>query len=208
MLTAPGTPPEIEGVGIAIDKSGAHVGIVYRDDGARLRLSHLAADFDFRDVDYANNYFCGSSALDALNQQHLAVWIEELPKIGNRIPYGFDPAGVEFDPISGVLKPVPLGKGLSCATYVLRVFSANGFALLQEDTWIARSEDADAQRNIVARMQASGATPDRIHAIGLGIGLARFRPLEVAAGVLRAPPPLPMVDAEKLAAEIQKLVSA
>lgn len=116
------------------------------------------------------------------------------------IPYGF-----AFDEHcfgdDGQYRPMAVGKGLTCATFIIAVFHSAGLPILRTDTWRARPEDAQWQSAIL-RILEGWATAEHVAAADSYIGHFRYRPQEVAAAAMQAPPPLTFDDCLPLAAEI------
>jgi hypothetical protein len=87
---------------------------------------------------------------------------------------------------TGEFFPPPLGKGLTCATFILAVLRGHGLLPVDETTWLPRAEDVDWQTAIIEDLEASGAEQDHIEAVRNDIGAKRFRPAEVVGAVIEA----------------------
>ena len=87
---------------------------------------------------------------------------------------------------------------------MLSVFSRYGFELLDIVNWPDRVEDSIWQAEIIESLRVHGADQIHVDAISGDIGAVRFRPEEVAAGVLSETLTLGFLDAEKVAQEILK----
>jgi hypothetical protein len=99
-----------------------------------------------------------------------------------RIPYGFGSAVGCFDPVTLEYLYGPSQFGLTCATFVLGVFSCCGIELVKCDSWPAgREDDVPWQRSIVEMLKSQNADPEHIRHIEADIGTVRVRPEEVAS---------------------------
>jgi hypothetical protein len=206
----PGCPTVAE-IGVAIKSVGGnqrHIGLIYRSATGEPYLAHLAWHLDFRNEPYPGGYFCGSSCLDEVSQQVFSAWLETFCARVQKISYGINSAGVILDSELLTFDPVPFGKGLTCATFVLALFERMGYQLLDAGEWATQPEDQAWQLSII---EALGRNPDeskeRLEAMATDVGCFRFRPEQVAAGVLRAPPSLGYKSANELAAEILETLS-
>jgi len=127
--------------------------------------------------------------LDAYEQAALRAYAVRvaaaLPAGG--LPYGFPPGPAGFGPDGSV----DLGEsvGLTCSTFVTRLFDAAKVPLLQEATWASNrtaervQEDTAVQEHLVAWL-ARGHAPDaarQAERLKSSIGSPRIRAEEVAA---------------------------
>jgi hypothetical protein len=168
------------GLGIKeIKANQRHCGVIYRPDAELVRFLHLAFHFDLKDEVLNGTYWWAPSGLDQENQRLLAAFAIVIAEGHPSIPYGFDMDGVIFDKASGALLPAPPGRGLTCATFVLAMFRTYGFEPLLSQSWEIRLEDDQWQAQILAYMQANGASPEHLEAIRSAEPNKRFRPEEV-----------------------------
>ena len=185
------------------DQYGLHTGILYKIDGGSPRISHFAWHFDLRDDDAADPYLWADVGLDESNSRFVAAWLASRRTSPSDIPYGIDPGGSCFDKTTRDFIPPPLGKGLTCATYIVAVLKSLGFPLLSEDTWpIDRASDHSWQRAVIDALKRTGAKQDYLDAAQNDIGAKRFRPAEVVGAATRAPWPVSFDDAAALAAAV------
>lgn len=173
-----------QGCGVAFvreDMRYWHCGIAW-SEGSNLRMLHLKWHCDLA---------CEAPGPDALWVRH-TIPAERAKQVAakcrliwkrhadGRIPFGFSYTATHFDSAGGLV----LGGsevGLTCATFVMAVFSSVGIVLLDHKSWPQRPEDAAWHAFIVHRLRRSGHEG---HAMLLEkeIGSVRFRPLEVAGG--------------------------
>ncbi|MER9167684.1 hypothetical protein NKI12_09915 [Mesorhizobium australicum] len=197
-------------IGLAIarlDHGGNHIGVVYESDAIGLTLAHLAWHCDLRFDSPDDQYLWLDLAfLDEMNKRVSAAFFETLRKELPNIPYGFDLAGECFDE-SGNFIPPPIGKGLTCATFVLATFRAQGHQLVYEQAWPARADDEIWQAQVL-QLLARRAASEHIEALRNDLGAKRFRPEEVAASGLRVEAPSAYDDIRQMADGILRELSA
>src|SRR3954451_8025983 len=121
-------------LGVGICSDSRHVGIIYRRGSGTPRLWHLAMHYDLRDEPCDKTYFWANCALDEHNKNYVAAWITARSVRADKIPFGFDATGAAFDAKTGEFIAPPVGKGLTCATFITAVFQHLGFDLLDEKT--------------------------------------------------------------------------
>jgi hypothetical protein len=118
------------------------------------------------------------------------------------IPYAFSQPNAALDPATGAILLGPTVFGLTCASFVLAVFASAGMPLLDCTTWIAEREgDRQWQEEIVEKL-AEHAEAVHIQHIKSEIGTVRFRPEDVAAATILAPPPAVFESAAPLGQQI------
>lgn len=170
------------------DDVTAHVGLLYEadDDGGR-RYLELAWHLRMQDHEVPPP---GAFWVEPRFTKHqLADIAVSALLIARRqreglIPYAFDPADSRFD-AQGTLQ-LNKSLGLTCATFVLRVFAHAGIRLMNEPTWDERSEerrreDEKAQRKLVAALRDHPDSSAHAHLVATEVGCTRFRAEEVAA---------------------------
>ena len=176
-----------------------HVGIIYSwDDEAR--LCHLAYHYDLRDEPLRNGYFWGSFRLHEHVLSQIAGYVALLNKNKKSIPYGFSYDSSPFDE-QGHYQQMAIGKGLTCATFVMAVFERQGYPLLIKDDWPDRETDQEWKKCILESLQGH-ATQEHIEAAKNDKDAPRFRPEEVVAGAVSENPPVAYSTVESLALAI------
>ncbi|WP_291997005.1 hypothetical protein [Candidatus Accumulibacter sp. ACC012] len=196
--------PTDEMLGIAIGTPNSpnqrHIGFIYRlNEESDPRFCHLAWHHILCDELYEPPYLWGASALDQVNNTVMAAYVATLQQNSNVVNYGFSVDGLFFRD-DGQYVVQPIGRGLTCATFILVVLRRNGFELLKTDDWGDRPGDAEWQNQIIEVLDR--CAPEHAEAMKQDIGASRFRPEEVAGGMISEGIPLSLSDAEKLAGEI------
>ena len=211
--TSPAFPSD-EVLGIAIgtphDPSQRHVGFIYQLNGAGPRLAHLQWHHRATDEPLPSGYCWGASALDSINKAFLAAWVALLQKNSKAVPYGieYDDHREYFDNEANYV-PQPVGRGLTCATFVLAVYSRTGYPILDAAGWPSnRAGDAEWQRHIIDLLRKNGASSEHVAAVAEDVGCVRFRPEEVVAGAISADVPIDFATADTLAKEILSDIGA
>lgn len=218
MAVTPHTASSVEhlqwlGIGIALTgPEQVHVGLLYRVDGGTPFFRHLAFHRQLRNdsaVAFAGEYSLhwAECSLDVDNRAVMAAYVAAVEQNPADIPFGFDSSGSAFDPETGAFYEPPIGKGLTCATYVLGMFEARGFHLLNTDGWPERAEDIEWQERIIGIVENYCAgrgldCAEHIAAMRADVGAKRYRPEEVAAGMLSSPTPVNFPTARELADQI------
>lgn len=174
-------------VGVAIKRGdfGLHCGLLYRW-GDEVRLLHLAFHHLLCDQPPDLSYLWAvvpEDELDVYNARAFAAWAKVVGEAGASIPYGFNMDGLVLDE-QGQLLPSPVGRGLTCATFVLALFRCFQIkAPAAVETWPTREEDAVWKSSIIALLKARNADPEHIQALESETLQARFRPDEVIGSV-------------------------
>jgi hypothetical protein len=164
---------------------GLHSGFLYQLDDGEPRINHLGWHFAMHDhpADDAR-YLWANTGLDEGNSHLIAAWLALRRTHPNDIPYGFDAHGACFDQVTQDFVPPPLGKGLTCATYIKAVFSHFGFDLLDEITWpLDRPSDRSWQVSVVEELRKH-ASEDHVIALTNDVGARQFRPAEVVGAAI------------------------
>ncbi|RVU30233.1 hypothetical protein [Neptunomonas marina] len=186
--------PENEGISIAIMSYGLrqqHVGIYFKVDGDQLRLLHQPWHRDVLIGDPSNKYLWLDVALDPDNQTHMATMCEMIGGMNpDGIPYSICNRGTSFSAL-GVYEAEHAYAGLTCATFVMRVFESNGFPIINEDDWSHITPDRTWQTQILQALENAGVDKNHM-AYQLQRkqeGVTRYKPEEVATAAA-----LPMSD--------------
>jgi hypothetical protein len=155
-----------------------HCGFVYLTDDGSPRICHLAWHHDLRDDPFTPNYLWHNiPGIDSVNRSYLAALLDELGQNPPNIPYGLDPGGSCFDE-NGKFLPPPLGKGLTCATFITAVLNARGFKIVDFSTWPPRADDQQFFSFVLKTLPHS-ASAQHIEELKKDLGAARLRPSEI-----------------------------
>ena len=191
-----------------------HIGIVYKEaEGGPNRFLHLAWHHRLKNED----------ANEAIPQTH-SVWVDinmperrarqvagQCRKVwksnGRFVPYAFSPPNDCFDSQTGELLMGSTHLGLTCATFVLAVFAAQGIHLVDFESWPPRDDDIHWQRTMISELEGSGAPASHIDAIQQEVGAIRFRPAEVAGAAALFPPTVHFSQAEEIGKDITACLS-
>lgn len=174
----------LQRLGLAIrvfSDGGRHCGFLYRLDNCGVNICHLAFHYDLRNERPSVKYSWIEFKMDEYNTDAIVVAINQIASNAKNIPYGFDAAGSAFDPETGEFYPPPLGKGLTCATFVTAVLRSLGFDPIAEETWLERGEDVEWKARVVAALKKYGASCAHISGVEGDTSARRFRPEEVVS---------------------------
>lgn len=206
MVLTAGQFENVDEVGLVIGRSNAtqnHVGFLYlTDDGPR--MLHLAwhyrlqndnpYDDQWKDYVWADFHLEEDENRSALAAVVASVWINHTD-----IPYGFSYEGSAFN-ADGSFVPPPLGRGLTCATFVVKVVSSAGFDLLEMESWQNREGDAEWRAKIVGWLERTeGVAKSHIDALLKDANAMRIRPEDVIAAGITSPWPVGFGDASRIA---------
>lgn len=209
ILAPEGSPfDNVERLGLVIQATdfGLHTGFLYlTDEGPR--ICHLAFHHQLVDQDATPEYRWADIDLDLDNKIILANLVALIAHEKPNIPYGFNLEGVAFDPSTGKLIDPPVGKGLTCATFILAVFRTFSIPLLAEETWVPRESDVEWQNSIISLLERRAAH-EHIEAVQQSRAAPRFRPDEVVGCASSDERPVKMEDAEILAKQIREDLAA
>jgi hypothetical protein len=126
------------------------------------------------------------------------VWINH---IGN-IPYGFSYEGSAFNP-DGSFVPPPIGQGLTCSTFVVKVVSSAGFNLLDMTSWQGSDGDDEWRAKIVGWLEkCENVDKGHIDALREDNNAMRIRPEHVIAAGISDPWPVGFDDANEIAQQV------
>jgi hypothetical protein len=205
MAVQPAFDAPFEGVsdfGVAIretDPAQNHCAFLYKLDRRKARFCHLANHHNLRDEIAHDPYLWADAGLDPANRRFVAAWVGNLHINQDNIPYGLDSAGCCFDVATGKFIPPPIGKGLTCSTFITSVLRSLGFDVLKESEWPQRAEDVGFGQMVVEMLVAAQANGDHIQAVKADIGAQRFRPEEVVGAITLPTWPVAFADARAIA---------
>ena len=200
---------ELETVGVAVrwfrEYDQVHAGILVRLDDNTIRLCHLEFHHSLKFEEPATGYFwtdCerfSGSAERSANGFFFSVWVQDVAD-NPSIPYGFAFDEHCFDE-QGKYRPMEIGKGLTCATFIVAVFHSAALPIILPETWRERPEDQEWQQKLL-KLLAGHASQEHVDAAASYVGHFRYRPEEIASAAVRAPPPLTLEACIPLANEI------
>jgi hypothetical protein len=183
---------------------GAHVGILYlADDEGNCCHLHLAWHYVLENVpNPPNDSFWVEPEVDSYALSDVGASARLIAKRyeDGRIPYAFRPTGAMFAE-DGTLQ-LHGSRGLTCATFVLRVFDHAQATLIDEQTWDIRSakrreQDERVQKKLVDYLSRDPKSREHAKLVAEEIGCTRFRAEEVAAASGLQRHPIAFVRAEK-----------
>ena len=194
---------QVDDVGYAFRRPGGqqyHVGILYKS-GDQVRLRHQCDHLETRDeiAGHPSDLWTDIAAIKATNKAIIAA---RLAKVGgDTVPYG---VGYKSD--KGYIDKRTLkyclttpGDGLTCATYIVAILEALGYAPFDHTNWLPTINDVVWQANILGLM--AGAHSDagaHFAAEQANIGAPRYQPEHVVASGVPAEWPLSQVAANDL----------
>lgn len=171
------------------DPGQRHVGFMFGTPVGGVELIHLgwhkmllkwSEDYykqkigDFLPLDCA--YFSEEEAED------IAAFVNHLwTRYKGTMPYSIITDGLGgFFNLSGDISIEKAGIGLTCSTFLMSVFSVQGYTLVNESDWQRRSEDRTWHMKVINQLRASNAEVEHVKAQEKYIGYAfRYRPEEV-----------------------------
>lgn len=180
-------PPIIDYFAVVIGRPNAnenqqHIGFLYKDAEESGKFLHLEWHNRLKNENPDYKYQVIDIDLEEIEKIHLAAYCALVyDKNGNQIPYNFYMDNSFFD-MNGVFHNEEEYSGLTCATFVLKLFSAQGYHLIDFTTWKAESKNKDWQRRILGYLKSYLSTGyfDKLN-VKIKYGISRFKPEEVAA---------------------------
>jgi hypothetical protein len=124
---------------------------------------------------------------------------------GDKVPYGvgYRVNGSYLDKKTLKYAVTRLGKGLTCATYVVAVMETLGFVPFDRDKWVPTEEDTAWQKRMIeGQIRRHPESAEHFEAERANIGGPRFRPEHVAAAGHPPTWPLTQVQATELAEKV------
>ena len=179
------------------DLKQQHIGFFYFD-GDMVNFLHLAKHNKLVNESPDDKYLWLDISLDPINKIHFATYcatVYEQNKMG--IPYGFDLDGTDFSEDGHFLKKNQY-MGLTCGSFVVQVFRAQGYEIIDLNNWPSRQEDKTWQELILSilrkyvSMEYFNYQDDKIKE-----GIARFKPEEVAVAATLPNPPYGLDEIKK-----------
>lgn len=173
---------------------------MYRIEGGEIRLAHLAWNRQLGNPMPSPQYYWVENYIHPSLQKFIAVLCHKIVQTKPPIPYGLDSTGLAFDDETGNLLVAPVGKGLTCATFILCILDHFGINLLIKEEW---PEDANIewQEWVLEKLDAE-STAEHFEAMSLDKGCRRFTPEEVVASSSSKITPLGYEDTQSRAEQL------
>lgn len=213
MLVDPRITPfqDVEHVGLAITQVKAglyHCGIVYRLDDQPAMMVHLAWHMALGHEPPTDRYFwLQLPQLSAAERKFIAIRSNRIGSNGPSVPYAFTyPGNIQFN-AAGEIEGSRVGRGFTCATFVLSVFEYDGFQVVESAGW-PEGANAAWQQSMIAEMRDAGVNEQHVRALQGQVGVRRIRPEEVVGCGELDDWPVVFNDAELAAAAIVAQVRA
>jgi hypothetical protein len=186
------------GVGFRYSPSGQyHVGLYYPsiDGDGTVQLCHFAWDCDLRAEPIRDEYhrfpFVGlepselkvlAGIVGMVASKNASIYDPDTKKLiraSAKIRYGFVAPDQGIFDENSVFQPLPLGEGLTCATFVHRVLLYGGFETIDLTSLDQRAEDERWQKTIATALES--ADPRHAKAVRESLPARRLRPELIAA---------------------------
>lgn len=197
-------PPEddyILAIAVTPTDIWSHTGIVFQTSDRRTYILHLAWHHRLTFEPLALEYgICPVRLSDPKAKQVIAKCqlVEKRYKKGE-IPYGLS-SGITFSS-AGEIVATKGATGLTCASFVIAIFSSVGIGLVDYSTWHLRPEDKIVHERLVAMLRLY-ADPVHANNVAAQVDSVRIRPEEVAVAVSRLPAsPSSLPDVEQAATD-------
>ena len=159
-----------------------HVGILYSDTNDNMMLIHLAWHYQIKNEPISEKVNWVKSNLNDTVKKQLCAYISMIGEHPPCIPYGFGDYIQSLNSENGQYLKV---EGMTCATFVLAIFNAQGINLIDTFNWPQREEDVQWQESIMKTLESyfrNKNIQDQEHLDKMNdtIGSIRIRPEEVA----------------------------
>jgi hypothetical protein len=175
------------GVGVALmrrDSGGLHVGIVFRSSKGPVQLLHLVWQDRLRCDPLPTSSFWGPCFLHPIRQRAIALLCERVASnmCEGPVDWGWSYDGGQNPPITADGVPTEDRRAMTCATFVLALFAAQGASLVDPRTWPEREEDRQWAAAMLKMFDATAS--EHCERLAKDIPtLTRIRPCEVAVAV-------------------------
>jgi len=202
---------EIDNVCIVInneDPDQHHTGFFFKNTKDEVKFLHLAWFDHLLYEDPDEKYFWLDIPIDKFNLMQMQMFLENIHNKNNQeCSYGVALDGVSFNNDGNLLQE-NLHSGLTCATFVMRALEAQGYNLINLDTWEIRKEDKIWQEKIIGALQNYWkTTPAFIEFQKNYIGkVARYKPIEVVAAANSEEIPLNQDKVIELSKKLLKII--
>ena len=171
-----------------------HAGIAYRHQAGEMKILHLAGHNRVQSAPLSAVWAQVVPHMDPIELQIVAANCATLAKVHPVVPYGLACRG-KFNE-DGTYAPGQAGEGLTCASFVQKVFEWSRTPLVDVSTWTARADDRAAQEALVDYLRQTAADPEHIELVRRDIGCIRVRPEEVGAATAVGTRPMAFLVAE------------
>lgn len=172
-------PPSTVAVGL--NSKHEHTGLAYKDKEGTIRFVHLAMHYDLRDELPKDTYYYQTPNFPEEVLTQISTTTRRIIKrCGQNLPYALSAPTDSFHPDTGVFRADRVG--LTCATFVVAVFSAARYEIVDVGSWPSRAaEDAAFKSKVISIIRATfgPAATDHIQKIEAEPFHSRIKPLEV-----------------------------
>jgi hypothetical protein len=181
-----------------------HSGVLY-DNGAESRFLHLAGE-TLKDEAPKDPYQWPIAGFDDSIKKSAAAMCALIESSRPQIPYAFDRSGWSFDTTGAAISGPP-GKGMTCSTFILAIFEAISFPLIQENQWPRGTDQADKWTILAGIFKGDRAESEHAQ-LAMGDDSApRIRPAEVVASSAERTFPVPYPKARRGGESIERKLS-
>ena len=188
-----------------------HATFIYRANDGTLNQLHLAWHMLLRDEPFpeGDGYFWGRLGLDPINQRVLSAFLPTVDAIAGSVPYGIDWESTQecFNP-DGSLILLPLGKGLTCATFLAAILKSQGYQLVDIATWPVRPDDIVWQEEIITLLSQREANLEHVEEMRRDVGGKRLKPAEAVGACFQLDWPVGFDEASQVAGQILRDMSS
>lgn len=208
---------DLDHIGVAIcrpdkNKNQQHIGFVYKDADDNVRLLHLRWHYELSNDEFSNEYLWLELPIDPINKMHLATVCSLIVTSNVQgIPYSLGLGDSNFTETGNFVAQNSYA-GLTCATFVMRVFDSQRLPIIDLDKWKHRKSDKKWQRQILQKLELwlkhKNYEEKYIHGYLayqnrlINAGCARYKPEEVAAASAMESPPHGAESVKKPAAQL------
>jgi len=205
-------------VGVILERlksNWIHLGFLYRIENSDTYVLHLWGHRKLLHEVPRGRQLCILCEVEPVRIPAIAAFARRLYRKNKNqgIPYAFSSPEQDWFSADGHLLLGPERLGLTCANFVLALYRAVGFPLIQLNTWPLRSDDAAWQGTVLAEWapDIAGArqkTQEHFEQVRSEIGTVRCRPLEIGGAALSADLPCDFDTALRLAVEVDGALPA
>lgn len=166
---------------------GTHTGIIHRMENTLCELD-LRFHEDLNSEELRKQRFCVVPLVEPEEMDDVRAVCRQIARRqrehGYRIPYAFGAGdGCYFDPKDGSFV-LGEGFGLTCSSFVLKVFEAGRLPLVDLLNWPHRASDGQLHALLIREMEKRRVSKQHIDRVAASLPCIRVRPEEVAAAGL------------------------